>query len=340
MYSGCDAEQLQDDRQAKDYYDDRYTGEYMQDWPVQKQRRVEAVIRGLNLGESGVAVDLGCGVGVFSRVLKNALPAWRVIGLEISPNAVAAAQAKHHDIEFKLLGETPLESLNADFVFTHHVLEHVIDLDDIWQQIQAMTRPGARVMHILPCGDAGSFEHRLSRQQRGGIDAEQGNRFFYEDPGHVRRLTWQGLCDAAEGFGFKPDRVRYANQFWGGLAWISQIAPKKAKAMAQPGQATSAKSRVELSLWRVVLDVISTANRWKNIWQWRRENAAGLKGKARLLFGLPTGFVGLSLCAMIDRLAEREWHRDQNMTGSEMYALLRAAETKPQTLDQHDRQAA
>lgn len=329
MHSGCDTDQLQTDRQASAYYDQRYTGEYMQDWPEAKLQRVERLIRSLDLPEAGIAVDLGCGVGVFSRVLKTALPGWSVIGLEISPNAVAAARARHRDIDFRLLGETDLGSINADFVFSHHVLEHVIDLGGIWEQTRLISRPGALVLHILPCGDASSFEHRLSHKQIGGVDTDNGNRFFYEDPGHVRRLTWLELCKAAEPFGFTPGQVRYANRFWGGLSWISKIAPGKAKAMAMPTHAKGLLAKAELIGWRFVLGTLSRANRWKQIWSWRRGNAKGLKGVASLGLGWPTGMAGLAVCGVLDALAEAEWRRDSTTTGSEMYALVQAPLAEP-----------
>lgn len=322
MHSPCDADQLRDDRAATDYYDQRYTGEYMQDWPEAKIRRVTQLVRSLDLGERGVAIDFGCGVGVFSRVLADALPGWTIIGLEISPNALAAAKQNHPDIDFRLLQETDLESIQADFIFSHHVLEHVIDLDQAWSQIRAASHDHTKVLHILPCGDPDSFEHRLAAHHRNGIDPDIGNRFFYEDPGHVRRLTWQGLCDAAEPHGYAPAQVRYANHFWGGLAWISKTPPAKAAAMANPSQAAGATSRIKLTCIRASLVALSTCNRWSAVWQWRKQNATGLRGFLGLALGWPAGLLGTTVRTLIDRLAHREWQRDNTTTGSEMYALV------------------
>lgn len=321
----CDTDILQNDQQASEYYDDRYTTDYMCDWPKEKRRRVKQAILTLGLGPTGVAVDLGCGTGVFSEVLQQALPGWRIIGLEISPNAIATAKANHPDIDFRLLPEADILGIQADFVFSHHVLEHVLELDQTWQQIQMMCKAGARVMHFLPCGDAHSFEHRLARLTRGGIDKETGNRFFYEDPGHVRRLTWQGLCDSAAPMGFVPDQVRYANRFWGGLSWISKTAPDKAVEMAQPRQAIHRTGQMELTIWRVVFRLLATMNRWAAIWDWRQSNAHGLRGKLRLAIGTPTGMIGKTTCRVIDHLAHREWSKAKATTGSEMAAMVRLA---------------
>lgn len=116
MHNPCDADKLRDDQQASDCYDQRYTGDYMQDWPADKLRRVAELVQRLGLGEHGVAVDFGCGNGVFSRVLADVLPGRQIIGMDISPNAIAAATAKHPDIEFRVLEDTALKSLNADFI--------------------------------------------------------------------------------------------------------------------------------------------------------------------------------------------------------------------------------
>lgn len=323
MHSPCDADQLQTAEQASGYYDRRYAGDYMRDWPAAKLERVAGVVRSLGLGERGVAVDLGCGVGVFSRVLRDALPGWEVVGLEISPQAVESARRTHPDIDFRLIDQTDLASIQADFVFSHHVLEHVVDLAETWRQVRSLCGPGARVLHILPCGDAASLEHRLATRTRGGIDARRGGRFFYEDPGHLRRLTWHGLCNAAAPFGFKPIEARYANRFWGGLSWISKLAPDKAKAMARPGDATGAAERAELACWRIALTTLATMHRWARVRDWRRQNASGARGLAGRLLGWPTGIIGQAVCGVVDRLAEREWRRDASRTGSEMYAVVR-----------------
>jgi hypothetical protein len=48
-------------------------------------------------------------------------------------------------------------------------------------------------LHILPCGNKESYEYEISILNKNGIDPKKENRFFYEEPGHLRSLRQVNL---------------------------------------------------------------------------------------------------------------------------------------------------
>jgi hypothetical protein len=58
----------------------------------------------------------------------------------------------------------------------------------VLRQLDRLMKPEARGAHIMPCGNEGSYLHGLALLRTDGINAAMGNRFFYDEEGHVRRL--------------------------------------------------------------------------------------------------------------------------------------------------------
>src|SRR6185369_8157500 len=107
-----------------------------------------------------------------------------VCGVDVSETAVRAAREREPGCRFFELGAPDLPRGAFDLVFSHHVLEHVPDLGAALATIAALASPRGEMLHILPCGNAGSFEERIVALRRGGTDPALENRFFFEDEGH------------------------------------------------------------------------------------------------------------------------------------------------------------
>jgi ubiquinone/menaquinone biosynthesis C-methylase UbiE len=71
------------------FYDARYLGHYMEEWPESAKARVREVIQLLDLPRNGQALDFGCGSGVMTEVLRQALGSeWTVFGCDVSGVAI------------------------------------------------------------------------------------------------------------------------------------------------------------------------------------------------------------------------------------------------------------
>jgi SAM-dependent methyltransferase len=246
----------------------------------------------MSLPAHGRALDFGCGQGVFTKVLRDALPGWDVCGTELSEIALRKAAARLPDCAFvnsiELASAPPF-----DFIFTHHVLEHVLDLDQTLAEVSRVAAPRSLMCHILPCGNAGSLEHQLASLHTEGIQARLGNRFFFEDEGHLRRLTSRELTDAATRHGWRLRSANFANHFWGALEWITDLDHSFGRTLTSSTNARDFRSRLALLRWRVILS---------GIWLAKHRS--------------PLGW-------LLRRLSDAEWRRRQtDPAGSEMYLLF------------------
>ncbi len=77
-------------------------------------------------------LDIGCGTGYFATQIKKIYPHARVVGVDISTNALAAGRREHKDIEFvQADAETKLPFKNGtfDLIISGENIEHVVDTD-------------------------------------------------------------------------------------------------------------------------------------------------------------------------------------------------------------------
>ena len=320
--------------QAVAYYEDRYAHGYMDEWPLEKKRRLFELIRGLDLPATGEAIDYGCGNGVLTEVIRQALPAWDVWGVDISPTAVLNATSRFPACRFYLPNAPELRDRQFDLLFTHHVLEHVNDLPREIARANQMLKPSASMLHILPCGNAGSLEHTVCLLRRDGIAADQEGRFFFEDPGHLRRLTSAQLTDLCARHGFVLQRAFYANQYYGAIRWLTRslrftlqfAAPTAAvDGVAERKLRTLRRRLATIACWR------APAFHFERALQQRRR---ALKHYLLLAATLPLYPIAKPLEVFLRRKAEEEWlERQRDPAGSEMYLFCcRDAESGSATI--------
>ena len=118
-----------DSKSDAEFYDDRYSGDYLDDWPVEKKAKIKELVDLIAVPSLGRVLDYGCGVGVFTQVLKQALPGWETMGADISAKAIEKARIRFPDCSFQvILPDGSIEG-RFDMLFSHHVLEHVSDIE-------------------------------------------------------------------------------------------------------------------------------------------------------------------------------------------------------------------
>jgi SAM-dependent methyltransferase len=118
-------------------------------------------------GESGPVLDVGCGGGLFPRMLRERGLA--AVGLDSSPEA--AALAWHTNQVPVLCGDLALAPLRAGAcagVTMFHVLEHVYDPRAYLAAARLMLKPEGRLIVQVP--NAAGWQFRLLRARWNGLD--------------------------------------------------------------------------------------------------------------------------------------------------------------------------
>lgn len=248
---------LYDQRQSVGFYEDRYERGYMEEWPVEKKRKIFEVIQELQLPAKGEALDFGCGNGVLTEIIRQALSSWKIFGTDISKIAISNAKSRYPDCTFFEANSPDFTKKKFDFVFTNHVFEHVFNLTEVFDQMNEYLKQESSMLHFLPCGNEGSYEYNFCLLRKDGINKKLENRFFFEEEGHVRRLTTASFCKLCEAKGFKLQKEFYSYQYYGAIDWITNSNPKFVLMFSDTSQAIDKDARRKLSRERTRLIFIT-----------------------------------------------------------------------------------
>jgi len=315
--------QLYDRDASIEFYQQRYSQGYMDDWPSEKKRKVTEVIHSLNLPKHGSALDLGCGNGVFTDVIKKALPGWDVYGTDISASAVNNALERYPDCRFFMAGSDELLKERFDFILTHHVLEHVYDLSKTIDDMDQFLDDSSSILHILPCGNEGSFEHGICLLRKNGIDKNLENRFFFDDEGHVRRLSTDDLCGLYAKKGFLLRKEYYSNQHYGAINWITKKGIDYILNLTDNDLAVNKIAARALKILRYKLLAI-WALRYPTVIVEHVIGKKNIKDIVKTLCGYSLYVVSKPIDLYLNKKAELEWQvGKRNKNGSEMFLYFK-----------------
>lgn len=142
------------------------------------RRRVEAF-------SPAKVADLGCGEGIVAAELKQMAKPFAFIGVELNPEAAAAAKARHPDDEIRvgnILREDPPEEGWADVALCLEVLEHLEDPAAAVGQIARWTR------HAAVISVPWEPYFRTGNLLRGKYLGQLGNH-----PEHIQQFTPRSL---------------------------------------------------------------------------------------------------------------------------------------------------
>jgi SAM-dependent methyltransferase len=316
---------LHDPTAAAAFYEERYARGYMDMWAREKMERIGEVIGELDLPATGTALDFGCGNGVLTDVLRQALPpGWTVFGTDISVAALENARRRYPACTFVTADRAAADGLTFDLLFSHHVLEHVHDLDTTLSQIDALLKPDSAVLHIMPCGNAGSFEHTVCALRTDGIDVALEQRFF-EDEGHLRRLDTATLEAHYVDRGFTLARELYANHHYGAIDWITREGPGFVRRFTDTSTAVDATARRELArVRRRILILWATRFPASFVDSRLRQTRRSARDLMHIALGLPFYVFTKPMDILLKRRAAAEWReRRTDRQGSEMYLFFR-----------------
>lgn len=102
-------------------------------------------------------LDIGCGVGVMTKLIKNTYPNCEVWGVDISDVAIAENAKERPDITYMqhYIGGTRLpKDAYFDVVFAGEVVEHLDDPLDVFKDAYRALKPGGMLIVTTPREEA------------------------------------------------------------------------------------------------------------------------------------------------------------------------------------------
>ncbi len=114
--------------------------------------RFKEVLALLSELKAGRLLDIGCGDGTFTILLKEALKAEEAVGIEIAPEAITAIEKKgikayQLDIDEKPL---PFDDAYFDVVYCGEIIEHVFNPDHLLAEIHRVLKPEGTCVITTP----------------------------------------------------------------------------------------------------------------------------------------------------------------------------------------------
>jgi SAM-dependent methyltransferase len=319
-----DKNNLYVETESRKFYNDFYSKEYNERWSIEKKQRVFEIIKKLNLPDYGEALDFGCGNGEFTDIIKKALPQWNISGCDISENAIRNASDRFPGCIFFVNNDEKYMNKKFDFLFSHHVLEHVFDIKVVVSQINERSKQRASMLHIFPCGNPNSYEHNLCCLRNDGINTNMENRFFFEDAGHIRRMTTEQSIKMFEQFNFVLKKDFYSNQYYGAINWISRKDPHFLYTLFNPIKGKNLPSKIKLSGLLLNFLILSSLRMPSILY----DNMSQINNiKRKNIFFLSLLYLPARVSKYVDdyikSLAEDEWNTLKiQKNGSEMYLFF------------------
>jgi SAM-dependent methyltransferase len=116
-------------------------------WYRGRLRIVRREVEQLGLPRGARILDAGCGSG---RVLDELARFGDVVGVDLSPSAVAAAWARGHSVAKARVEELPFDDATFDLVTCLDVIEHTPDDVRALRELVRVTRPGGHLLVTAP----------------------------------------------------------------------------------------------------------------------------------------------------------------------------------------------
>jgi SAM-dependent methyltransferase len=120
-------------------------------WYRGRRRVIAATLDGLSLRPDARILDAGCGSGVELDQLRAY---GSVAGVDVSPEAVAAARARGHDVRIEDVQRLPWEDGWFDLVTCLDVLEHTPDDCATLGELRRVTRAKGHALITVPAHPA------------------------------------------------------------------------------------------------------------------------------------------------------------------------------------------
>lgn len=311
-----------------DYYNERYGGTYREDQKGLELYRVKQIVNEIPTDIENI-LDYGCGQGIWIKVLSGKFLNPNIYGIDISEKAVELAKFNFPQYNFSSFnGETaPFDDNSFELIYSYHVLEHVYDIQKTILDISRLVKKDGYLLIILPCGNDNSLEERVTRLIQNGKETSTvgGRRFFYEDPGHLRRMKSEELIKSFSQYNINIYKEFYSNQFWGAIGWIGRTSPAFISDLFIREKGTDKLAKLQLLLLKIIFLVLTNPLRLYKL-NLRKKICSEISMLRKIAFTLmiPLKIIVAPFGLLLDLLSFLEWYfYKRHKNGSAQYLIFK-----------------
>lgn len=126
-----------------------------------KTERFNTAIKFITDGDK--VIDIGCGVGVFTNLVKKTYPECDVTGMDISDKAIEANKLENDQIKYfqGYIGRLQVPEDYYDVVFCGETIEHLDEPQVLFNEAYKMLREGGKLIITTPREDRINSEEHL-----------------------------------------------------------------------------------------------------------------------------------------------------------------------------------
>jgi methionine biosynthesis protein MetW len=213
------------------------------------EERVKRCIRLFRNLHGTRLLDIGCADGIITMALADALRTQDVFGVDIAPDAVAAARERGVkaivcDLDAQ---DLPFEAESFDLIYCGECIEHVFDTDHLLREVRRVLRRGGQCVLTTP--NLAGWPNRVSlllgfqpyptaaspHYEGTGklvINGEEGQW------GHIRVMTLRALLQLCRLHGFAIDKVEGCPVTINSVHWLVPVVRSLDRFMSRfPGLA-------------------------------------------------------------------------------------------------------
>ena len=191
-------------------------------WGMREETFKRRLIERADIQAGQSVLDLGCGTGTLTLMLKQSVPAAHITGLDGDPEVLAIARAKAADAglsiqwEQGMAYELPYPDNSLDVVVSSLVIHHLIAADKVtaFREVHRVLRPSG-TFHLLDFGPPFNNFTRLQGWLMRDLE-EAADNFA----GRIRPMLNQAGFDT-------PDGTEYMNTIFGPV-WFYRVGKSNA----------------------------------------------------------------------------------------------------------------
>jgi len=194
----------------QDFYE--VPGTTVSSGPDRAERQAE-MLAGVLAASSGRQriVDVGCGEGTATHLVKRLDPGNTVIGVDWSAMALTQARARGVLVVQGGIDQLPLADASVDVVIMSELIEHLVDTDAAAEEARRVLRPGGTLLLSTP-NLAAWYNRGLVGLGIQPVFSEVSLKGIYGRPGrevvgHLRLFTRRALEEFLTARGFACERV-------------------------------------------------------------------------------------------------------------------------------------